>query len=202
MKLEGSMQSHHRTQNSTPIKVDRNDPDQKTLSGYGNRIATLLGKRRVQSSPHMIAALDDFLGALFALLFARQGKFVDRTRQPIEVDAIERRAMQLADAAIKSEGPWLAGFHFNSAIYRIASAYHRVLKVVTGDPETGGRVKDLRPAAEKLFSVWTKQSWSHDDLDKVLGQVNDLKHRHGVFYRRTVKYSQAINATKELLTVV
>ena len=46
-----------------------------------------------------------------------------------------------------------------------------------------------RSAAEERYSVWTTQSWSHDDLDKVLGQVNDLKHRHGVFYRRTVKYS-------------
>src|SRR5689334_12318504 len=116
------MELHDKTQTSTLIKVDRKDPEQKALTGYGSRVATLLGKRRVQSSPHMIAALDDFLGALFALLFARQGKFVDRTSQPIEVDAIKRRATQLADAAIKSEGPWLAGFHFNSAIYRIASA--------------------------------------------------------------------------------
>lgn len=183
-------------------EVDRKDPIQKALSGYGSRVATLLSQEKVLKCPQMIAALDDFLGALFALLFAKQGHFVDRTKQPIEVGAIIRRTEQLTTGRINRAGPWMAGFHFNSAMFRIAATYHRVLKVVTGDPETGDRVATLRPTAEELYLKWTKRAWSRVDLDKVLGQVNKLKHSQGVFYRRTVKYSEALNSVNELLGLV
>lgn len=43
------------------IQIDRTDGIQKTLSGYGGRVATLLGLKKVKASPHMVAAPDDFL---------------------------------------------------------------------------------------------------------------------------------------------
>ena len=181
------------------IRVDRTDKIQKALSGYSGRVESLLSQKKVRTSADMIAALDDFLGALFALLFARQSSFQDRMKQPIEVDAVVRRSRQLSKGEIKSTGPWIAGFHFNSAIYRLAAAYHRVLKVVTGNPDTGERVDILRCVAERRFRSWTGAAWSHTDLDEVLGQVNKLKHSRGVFYRRTVKYDQAMNSANELL---
>src|SRR5258708_29903664 len=184
------------------IMVDRSDSVQKAITGYAGRVASLVALRSIQTSPHMVAALDDFLGALFALLFAHQGGFVDRTNRTIEVAAVGRRAVQLRDAAIKPDGSWMAGFHFNSAIYRIAAAYHRVLKVVTGDPETGDRVEVLRPVAEKLYLDWKKSAWSRSELDRVLAQVNKLKHRDGVFRRRTVKYGQAMKSVEELLALI
>ncbi len=187
---------------SDVIVVDRKNKDQKALTGYGSRVERLLVQQSVTTSPHMVAALDDFLGALFALLFARQGGFVDRTSHAVEVAAIVRRAGQLTKGSIKADGPWMAGFHFNSAVFRLAAAYHRVLKVVTGNPDTGERVDALCKPAETLYLKWTGVAWSHDELDKVLGQVNKLKHSpKGVFFKRSVKYPQAMAAANELLTL-
>jgi hypothetical protein len=98
----------HQAKTTEYIGVDRRDPTQKALSGFGGRVESLLGQKKVQASPHMIAALDDFLGGLFALLFGKQGGFQDRTKQPIQVAAVGRRSTQLSKGQINAAGPWMS----------------------------------------------------------------------------------------------
>ncbi len=163
----------------------------------------MLDDRKVAANPHLMGALDEFLGAVYALIFAKQLGFVDRTRRSIEVDKVQKRAREIADGHVRTDGKWMAGFHFNSAILRLAAAYHRVLKVVTGDPMGDAKLDSLRKKASALHASWTNQAWSRQSLDKIHAEVNHLKHSSkGTFYGRTVKYSHAIESVGELLDIL
>ena len=97
----------------------------------------------------------------------------------------------------------MAGFHANSALFRLAAVYHRVLKVTTGDPKSEDYVPVLRTKASKLFRLWTNRDWSRGHIDQVHAQVNQLKHApKGVFHGRSAKYSDAVGGARELLDLV
>lgn len=89
----------------------------------------------------------------------------------------------------------MAGFHFNSALFRTAAVYHRILTIVTAQD---AYVPVLRTAAQALYPGWTSIN-----LDLVHSQVNDLKHTpRGVHDVRTVTYAGAVNAAGELLDLI
>lgn len=183
--------------------IDRSDATFKTLSGLASRVSNLLKRADVQGNPHLVGALDDFLGALYALIFAKQGGFDDRPKRSIDVGAISRRAEQLAVGTVRTDGKWMAGFHVNSAIFRLAAVYHRLLKVAIGRPNSTDYVPVLRTNASKLFRRWTNRDWSREHIDRVHAQVNELKHvPKGVFHGRHAKYSDAVGGARELLDLV
>ena len=183
--------------------IDLADRVFKRLAGFASRIAAVLERPGVQSNPHLLGALDDFLGAIYALIFAKQRDFIDRTGQSIQPDKVLKRAKQLRNGKVRTEGKWIAGFHFNSALFRLAAVNHRVLKIVIGQPSTGKNVPTLRTAADKLYLACTKQKWSRQNIDKVHAEVTDLKHTpKGKFYRRNVKYVVAVNSVGEVLDLI
>jgi len=169
------------------------------LAKFAGRIAVLLRLPKVHKNTHLLGCLDDFLGAIYALWFAKERDFKDRVAIPIEVDKVVKRADQLATREVRPDGKWMAGFHFNSALLRMAAVYHRALKVVVGKPETTDFVNKLQPIAAKLYPQWTSQVWQSGNIEKVYREMNHLKHTSkGVYAGRTVGYQDAIQAVKEV----
>ena len=113
-------------------RVDTKNQTFRDVSLYAERIATLLKSPVVAKNSDLEACLDDLLGALYALVFAKQAGFVHRVDRPIEISAVITHAEQVSKGEVRVDGKWIAGFHFNSALYRISATYHRTLKLVIG----------------------------------------------------------------------
>ena len=175
------------------LTLDLADDEDRALAEYGKRILNLLQPSTMPKNDFFIATLDDLLGAVYALSFARHNKPPFQGRSgPIEVHVVVKRAEGVAAGTMRMEGTWLAGFHFNGALFRIAGTYHRGLKLVVGRDEL---VRDLLKALGPAFS-----DWKHGELDRVHGEVNKLKHdRRGIFRARRVSWSQAHASVAELL---
>jgi oligoribonuclease (3'-5' exoribonuclease) len=92
----------------------------------------------------------------------------------------------------------LAGFYFNSALFRIAAAYHRGLKVVSGKETCRLYKPDLLKCVKPEFP-----EWQHTNLDDVYDEVNDLKHKaEGLFNSRNISRKKAKAAVAELLELL
>lgn len=183
------------TEETTPaLSLDLSDPIYAALTGYAKRISKLLTAPAVQANADAAGSLDDFLGAIYALIQAKQHSFTNRSG-PIDITAVEKRAAQIAVGRVRTDGKWIAGFYFNNALFRTAAVYHRFLKVITGK---GGYVPALRPIAQGLYPSWTTAN-----LDTVHSQVNDLKHTpRGVHDQRSATYAVTVNAIGELLELI
>lgn len=178
----------------TELALDLADPTHHALSKYAGRIGTLLNASDVRANPDLAGSLDDFLGAVYALIQAKLHDFADRTG-PIQIKAVQKRAQKIAAGKVRTDGKWIAGFHFNNALFRTAAVQHRILKIIIGKDNS---VPKLRNEAKMVFPQWTS-----DKLDVVHDQVNVLKHeRRGVHDARTVAYSDAVAAVGELLNLI
>src|ERR1035437_9514398 len=84
--------------------LDLAEPILKALSGYASRIANLLSVSGVQANPDLAGSLDDFLGAVYALIFAKEANFADRLSRSIDIGAVKIRAGQVANGKIRIDG--------------------------------------------------------------------------------------------------
>ena len=183
------------------VAIDLKDPTYKRVAGFSRRIAYLLKAR--PTDPHLRDTLDLFLGALYAIVLAKEGGFVDRVNKSTQLEAITTRVARLGEGNFRPDGKWMAGFHFNSALFRIAAVYHRLLKIVLEDPQTGATRDTLRPKADKAYLKWTKKRWSRANADAVYGEVNHIKHKpSATLAQRQAKFNQAHEAAEELLQLV
>jgi hypothetical protein len=182
--------------------IDGSDQIFSRICSHSRQIAALLTPDRAVADLALSAALDDLLGALYALTFAKAAGFEHRVDRPIEVSAVQKRARQVGKGEIRVDGKWMAGFHFNSALYRISATYHRTLKFVVGNE---GDVGDLRIKAERLYNNWKGKKWKNENLRSIHSQVNDLKHsKQGIYTarRKGAGLDNAIGAVDELLELV
>jgi hypothetical protein len=174
------------------LTLDLQDPTYQALAHYAGRIGKLLTAPAVTANSDLAATLDDFLGAIYAFIFAKQTNFTDRLDRCIDINAVKTRAGQLAAYEVRVDGLWMGGFHFNSALFRIAAVYHRILQIVTGKD---GNVPDLQTEALSLFGHWMSIR-----LHKAYSQVNELKHEpQGIYYARLVSYREGLDAIGDLL---
>jgi hypothetical protein len=97
-------------------KRTRNDPEFVKLTVLAGRVAQLLGsdppiKQSLQ------AWLDDLLGAIYSLMYAKRHKFVSRPQTLAQKDIgnVLIRARKMAASKLRTEGKWTARFHFNNA---------------------------------------------------------------------------------------
>lgn len=196
------MPSTGQTAGQNIVQIDLKDATFKILSTYADRIGKLLNSYRDTSSSELTACLDDLLGGVYALIYAKQNDFRDRPSLPIEIAAVTVRAEQLAKGLVRTDGKWMAGFHFNSALFRISGTYHRFLKVVVGK---NGDVGALRPLAEELYRQRIGADWKNSNVRAIHGQVTDLKHTVGGTYegrRVDAGFQNAVSAVGELLDLV
>jgi hypothetical protein len=187
------------TEKSKDIRdLDLTQPVFMALSGYAGRICKLLSASTVLANPDLEGSLDDFLGAVYALIFARQANFAERPDRSIDPSAVKFRAGQIAKGEVRVDGLWMAGFHFNSALFRTAAVYHRILKIVVGRPATREDMPPLQTEALGLYGQWVSIR-----LHKVYIQVNELKHDpQGIYEGRLVTYPEALAAIGDLLDLI
>lgn len=183
------------------LEIDLADPIYRDLSGFGRRLDALLNKPKVLADDNVAGTLDEFLGALYGLIFARVQGFVDRPPGTlIELPVLQRRSGQIASGKIRVDGKWMAGFHFNSALLRLAAVYHRGLKILTGEVRPYVYVDALLKTLDPMYTGWTGHPWSNANIDRIHDEVNDLKHTpHGLYGGRNVAFAEAIAAFGELL---
>lgn len=185
------------------VEIDIKDQVFADLTNAAGRICTLLRLPKVTGSPAALGCLDDFLGSVYALIFAKLGGFADRVGVPIEPDKVVSRAEQITMGRVRTDGRWMAGFHFNGALFRIAGAYHRGLKVVVGEPKSREYACTLQPKAAALYRTWKSSEWESRGIKAVHDQVNDLKHTpQGVYEGRKVQFKEALKAVEELLNLI
>jgi len=179
---------------STP-RLDLNDPTEARLACCARRISRLLAALAVTANVDVESSLDDFLGAVYALIRAKQENFQDRPCRRIKVKPVAQRAARIAVGHVKTGGLWIAGFYFNNALFRTAAVYHRILKVATG---TNGPVPLLQ-----LDALGRYAGWNSIRLYKIHNQVNELKHEpQGVYHGRFVSYDDALTAACDLLDLI
>lgn len=180
---------------SPTLTLDLKDPAYCALSKSAGRLGKLLTEPTVSTNPDLAGSLDDLLGAIYALIQAKQQGFTDRAGRPIQIDAVTKRALKIAAGSVRTDGKWIAGFYFNDALFRTAAVYHRVLKIVVGK---NAYVPVLLPEAKNLFP-----HWKSDKLDIVHSQVNELKHKPcGVHDLRVAGYDDVFAAVDELLALI
>ena len=175
--------------------LDLSDPAEARLAGCARQISQLLKSPAVTANAEAQSSLDDFLGAVYALIRAKQEGFRDRPGRPIAIKPVAQRAAKIAAGNLKTDGLWIAGFYFNNALFRTAAVYHRMLKVITGG---NGYVPALQPIASARYP-----GWDSAQLSKVHSQVNELKHDpRGVYHGRTVTYAETLTAARDLLDLI
>jgi hypothetical protein len=184
------------TEKTRPLpSLDLSDPTEARLASYARRISQLLKSPAAAANAEVQSSLDDFLGAVYALIRAKQEGFRDRPGRPIAIKPVAQRATRIANGNLKTDGLWIAGFYFNNALFRTAAVYHRMLKVITG---ANGYVPALLPTARTRYP-----NWDSTQLSKVHSQVNELKHNpQGVYHGRTVTYEEALTAACDLLDFI
>jgi hypothetical protein len=176
--------------------LDLNDPIEARLADCARRISELLKSPATAANADVESSLDDFLGAVYALIRAKHKKFRDRPGRTIAIKPVAQRAAKIGAGNIKTDGLWIAGFYFNNALFRTAAVYHRILKVVTGQ-DTG-----YVPALQ-LVALARYTNWNSIRLYKVHSQVNELKHEpQGVYHGRLVAYEDALTAACDLLDLI
>jgi hypothetical protein len=179
---------------STP-SLDLNDPTEARLASCAHRIGQLLAAPAVVANADVESSLDDFLGAIYALIQAKKKNFQDRPGRRVKINPVAQRAARIAAGHVKTDGLWIAGFYFNNALFRTAAVYHRILKVATGTVDT---VPPLQLAALDRYAGWNSIL-----LYKVHTQVNGLKHDpQGVQHGRLVSYADALTAACDLLDLI
>jgi hypothetical protein len=120
---------------STP-RLDPNDPTEARLADCARRIGQLLVAPALTANADVESSLDDFLGAVYALIQAKKKNFQDRPGRRVKIEPVAQRAARIAAGYVKTDGFWIAGFYLNNALFRTAAVYHRILKVVTGKVDT------------------------------------------------------------------
>ena len=181
--------------NRSSPSLDLNDPTEARLADCARRISQLLKSPAVTANAEAQSSLDDFLGAVYALIRAKHQGFRDRPGRTIAIKPVAQRAARIAAGDLKTDGLWIAGFYFNNALFRTAAVYHRMLKVITGG---NGYVPALLPRARTRYP-----NWASTELSKVHSQVNELKHDpQGIYHGRTVTYAEALAAARELLDLI
>src|SRR5437588_12447858 len=148
------------------LQIDRADPTYGRIANFASRLRVLLDRPKVQSDPYLRHALDDFVGAIYALILAKSQDFTDRPAGTSpERDKVQIRAEQVANGELRLDGKWMAGFHFNSALLRLSAVYHRVLRVVTDDHRPGVKVQAL--LNKVAYAKWTGHEWRHTNIQVV-----------------------------------
>jgi hypothetical protein len=181
--------------NRSAPSLDLHDPIEARLANCARRVSQLLKSPAVTADAEAQSSLDDFLGAVYALIRAKHEAFRDRPGRPIAIKPVAPRAARIAAGDLKTDGLWIAGFYFNNALFRTAAVYHRMLKVITGGT---GYVPALLPTARVRYP-----NWDSTQLSKVHSQVNELKHDpHGIYHGRSVTYAEALTAACDLLDLL
>lgn len=156
----------------------------------------MLEKREVQNNKPLISVIDDLLGAVYALIAARQENFKGKIGES-EFPPILNRAKLIASGNPKNSGNWMAGFHFNSAMFRISAVFDRLPKSLAGCKH--GEACCEHGVAAKYRKAKGKV-WQNQYLHGIRKEVNAIKHDAiGVYKGRRADLNAALAAVEEVI---
>jgi hypothetical protein len=136
--------------------------------------------------------LDYLLGAAYGLLKAKKAGF--RNRPQAHLKHYEAHVAQYALNIIEDQGKepqqyWVAGYHFNSGIQRLAAVFDRFSRLL-------GHRERKKTAQERMRAVGPEQGW--DTWYKVYKEVNDFKHKtEGRGRGRKVTFDNAVKGIEQ-----
>lgn len=172
----------------------------QTVTAFGGRIAELLNDSEIIKDKNAVGLLDDLLGAVYCLIHAKYHDFEDRTDKQIEINVVQIRATQIQSGNVRTDGKWIAGWHFNSALFRIAAVYHRLLKLIDNNPANKEYISTLLPKAKTQYKQLKGVDWSSVRTEAIHNEVNTLKHTtQGIYSARKATFEDAINSINDLL---
>jgi hypothetical protein len=169
-------------------QINLSDARLKELSALAGRIATVVAKFHEKPTDPVVAALDELLGAVYALVSAVEKDFKGKLG-PSEFQPVLTRAQHLANGQVRKDGNWMAGFHFNSAMFRISAVLDRLPKALGG-----------HAGATNRYQKKTGKPWQNKEAHEIRQEVNRLKHKaSGVFGKRRSALAAAIIAVDQLV---
>jgi hypothetical protein len=133
-------------ENRKLISLKLDDPTEAALSKFAGRIGTLLTGPAVRISPDLAGSLDDFLGAVYALIQAKRHDFTDRADRPIEIAAVEKRALQIAAGRVRTEGKMDRGLLFQQCPFPHGSRLPSHPENYCGEKRICARAQDRSPS--------------------------------------------------------
>jgi len=182
----------------------RTDQEFVKLTALARRIAQLLGSDP-PVKPSLQACLDDLLGAVYSLMYAKHHRFGSRPQalEQKDIGNVVVRARKMSLSKLRTEGKWTAGFYFNNSLFRTAAVYHRSLKIVTGNEDSKKYLDELEPDAKKRYEDVRHAPWANKNVRKVHCEVNGLKHgSSGISGGRGVEFETAVEAIDEILNLI
>jgi hypothetical protein len=185
-------------------KRSRTDPEFLKLTTLAERIAQLLNFKP-QPKQSLQACLDDLLGAVYSLMYAKHFKFSSRPQAlgQNDIGNVLIRARKMAVSKLRTEGKWTAGFYFNNALFRTSAVYHRAVKILAESEESREYLDKLEPIAKQRYEDARHASWSNTNVRKVHDEVNGLKHTSsGISGGRGVEFDIAVEAVGEILDLI
>jgi len=157
----------------------------------------------IEKDEDAVATLDFFSGAIHALFLARHHGFKNRKDRSPSTPAVRKIARDLSGGKLRIEGAWLAGFHFNSGLARLAGVYERSMKLASGLRDKNLKKWKVEEGACRIHGRWTGSAWEHANIEAVYVEVNKLKHATGgVQAGRDVSSTDALEAIGELLALL
>lgn len=127
-------------------------------------------------------------GAVYALVSAIENDFKGKLGAS-EFEPVFIRAQHLASGQVRKDGNWMAGFHFNSAMFRISAVLDRLPKAFGG-----------HTAAANKYLKKTGKPWQNKEAHEIRREVNRLKHKaSGAFGGRRSALTAATTAVEQLL---
>jgi len=142
----------------------------------------------VEQLPGFLDILDLLGGAIYSLNMAMQLGFTDRAGElkPNYSENLAKRMRAISAGRIPQSGLWLAGLHFNSAIFRIAAAYRRC--------------QDAFKRRERRLGTAQPTRFETASLNRIRDECDRLKHEfEGILRGRLAVAELAITALEELI---
>lgn len=138
----------------------------------------------------IVDTLDYLLGAAYGLSKAHSIGFRDRSDAHLEKyeGHVAHYALSIAEGG-EPQQYWLAGYHFNSGIQRLAAVFDRFSRLLGHD--------NREPAIDRMkAAAGPQQKWGK--WYKVYREINDFKHKaEGRGQGRKVTFDDAVKGIEE-----
>ena len=169
--------------------IDLTNTDLQKSAESAGRIAALLQKPGAMTNKDVVAVLDDMLGAVYAAIACLEEGFVGKAGESEMAPPLDR-AKQVASGVVKTHGNWMAGYHFNSSMFRTSAVFDRLPKALAGS----------HASAAAQYKAKTGHDWVNSHAHLIRDEVNRVKHNaDGVFKKREQAIGTLMRAFDELL---
>jgi hypothetical protein len=181
-----------------------NSPNANSIPEQLDEYGRVLHKLFVELPDHpaITDTFDYVLGALYGLVQAYNLGFRDRSTQyvPVYRPHLANYALEVSKGQ-PLDSVWTAGFHFNSGIQRLASAFDRLPQMLGAKMKTTKLGKMSPTSAKERMAEVNPKPWTH--WEGVYDEINAFKHSpEGRAAGRMVMMNDALLAFGEMMQLI